>query len=367
MKFKFYCYLTLLGFFLSCSNKTKLITEYSQFRVGLFKLPVEAKKFKSFRTKFAANLNMFFFLNEAENTLFVIDTNGALKNTIKFKESYSIQDYFIQSLDSFFISTGNNELFLLDGNGIQKKYWKINTPIENNSNYITENTKIYPLLVLDNRVYLYYSEIGLMMDKDKSTYFNKSREVIFKLDSTLLLINKSGKFPSSYSSKNFNDYNPIRTNNVKGQLLYSFEASDSIYIYGKDGDYIGGKAISSKYFLNNDEFKESPVNNDKYFYQMDKYMMENTRFKKLIHDQYRNLYYRVLRPKCLFENQDGSINFENSCEWLLLIADENFNLIKTIKFPGNIYNFSGIIVSEKGLMIPLQKNSSQITYEVFSF
>lgn len=353
---------------LSCKPSQEYISNnFDKFRVSVIDFPINAKDFNSFRLKYCFNNNQFYYFMEKDNIIICMDTVGKANDTIFLQKEYKMRDYYIVNSDSIYIANRSNMLYLIDSNGNEKYKWLFNIPIGNDSTYVTDNSKLFPLLIIDNYVYMYHSVQGETSQENMNTYFNRQKEVIFYLDSIPIFINKAGSFPKSYSKKMFNDFNPMRVSNNRNELIYSSEASDSIYVYDSKGNPIGNKAISSKLFVSNSAFNEKVEKNDKYFFALDKYMMSNSRFKKLLYDNYQGFYYRILRPECKFENQDGTLNRENSCEWILIVTDSNYVKFKTIKFPPFVYNFSGPIISTLGLMVPMQRNNQFVRYEIFRF
>jgi len=272
--------------------------------------------------------------------------------------------------DSIFLSLENkNELLLINRNGdILMKY---NFKIKNNSKpFYIYNYSAFPLVIKDSLVFTYHYFENETEINNLPNYFSSPRELVFNLHDSLNLKYKMGKFPTSYIDADFSEMNPQRTFGHDKYVLYSFEASDSIFIYNSNGIIVKSLALNSNMFNQNTRLNTENIMKENYFNEIIKYTVENDRFANMVYIPEKNVYVRALKRGVSYSNNNGTKNRVEDCPWFILVYNENFNLINTIEMGQSKFIVYLMVLADDGnIYVPYLKNDNknETHFAVFNF
>lgn len=134
------------------------------------------------------------------------------------------------------------------------------------------------------------------------------------------------------------------------QFVYSFHFDETLYVASPDHQTVRKIPARSRYIPH----VEIPDENKNYsFAQMLKRMCENPNYGNLIHDPYRNVYYRIAYPRTEIEPDENCVDIwqYGRKKFSILILDENFQVIGETLLPENTYNSTLWFVGADGLYL----------------
>lgn len=336
---------------------------------GDISLPIDHSEFSARYLKYFHNIDQICYLDNNAKVIRKYSSIGKILDTIDLKRFDKIDDFFFLSKDSVYITIENqNKLILINGSGSPLKEYIFNLGNKESLPFYTYNYKDFPLVVDNNLVFLYHYFENETLKENLPTYYSKPRELIFNLEDSLYLKNKAGKFPGNYIEENYNEMNPFRTIGKKGDLIYSFEASDSIFIYNREGKLLKPLSLNNTYFERNPEFDESKIHKDRYFDELEKYLVENDKYGHIMYNESNGLYFRTLKKGMPYANVDGTKNLVEDCQWLLIMFNEKFEIIKIFDFKPSVFSvYSAMIINDNKFIIPYLSNQNETKFAVFDF
>lgn len=356
----------LLG--LSC-DKRNTFKKIDSYYKGDISFPIDGKLFSSRYFKYIDKLNCFYYLDKNSKTLLNYSNKGILLDSINLNDFDNIDDFFILSKDSLYLSMENkNKLLLINNVGaILQEYnfkpWDTSLPPFFTYNYIN-----FPLEIHENLVFTYHYLEEETSAENIAGYFAHPRELVFSLTDSVYLKYKTGKFPDNYIKETYSEMNPYRTFGKNDDIIYSFEASDSIFIYNSECKLTKSLDLKTKYFNKNKPLDESTINKESYFDELTNYVVENDRYSKMIYNKNKYQYYRTLKKGQPYKNNDGTKNQVEDCQWLLLIYDENFNLINTFEIKPSVFEvYTSMLANDNNILIPYLNKTNETTFAVFNF
>jgi len=156
------------------------------------------------------------------------------------------------------------------------------------------------------------------------------------------------KYPEFYQNKIWSIFSTLlfRTSGKNQTSIYSWSLSDSIYVKSSSGklkSYIA-KGMSSK--------KVSPFSHKPEHSERIKKTIENTNYKGIFYDKYRDVYYRIVLNPTEYNPQihnDYKAFFDQPIS--IITLDNKFNQIDETLLSKNKYTYSSMFVGRKGLYI----------------
>ena len=371
--FTFFILLLISLFATNCNTEHYNFDNSDKYYKYDISFPIKAENFSSRYFKYCPSLNNFCFYSK-DQKIFIFSFEGELMDSINLNIKKNLDDFYVLNNDSIYLSIENENRILLiskNGNNLLKEY---KLEIKNlNKPFYTYNYKNFPLEVRNNLVYTYHYLDNETSKDNLHNYFSNPRELIFHLSDTLHLVSKIGKFPSNYISENYLEMNPMRTFGYKNNIVYSFESSDSLYLY--DGNEYEHKLLKSinlktKYFKKNKQIDEDNIPKENYFEEITKYVIENDRYGDLYFCYETNNYFRTLKIGAPYKNGDGTKKQVEDCPWLLLKYNNEFDLISSVKFQPSHYSiYSMILLKNNNFIVPylINKNENETKFAVFNF
>jgi hypothetical protein len=276
------------------------------------------------------------------------DSTGVLSNSSIDRTSLhggKFFQIFIQNLDSIYIFNGKaRKVILLDslGNTLSENNIKLGLPVV---------TPINPLFVSDNCIITGNTDSNYNVGKkDGRAIYYKVIKPVYLLNLNSTSIKKEllfGNFPLNYVESNSNYFNffPYICTTKSHDILLSFSASDSIYLY-TNGKLKNCFECVSEYI---DKFNPYPDEKifDLAYYQ--RYIQTEPNYLSIIYDKYRDKYYRIVRHRTNYTKENTLES--NHWTWSILILDSNFKLEKELLFDYRNYYSDFIIPTHEGIYI----------------
>lgn len=135
-------------------------------------------------------------------------------------------------------------------------------------------------------------------------------------------------------------------------FIYSFNADEDLYITSSKHEEIEKKKAKSKYIDDVTVFRSTEGN----FQKMMKAQCEHASYGKILHDKYRNVYYRFVYPPCDINDYSGDyvdLLRSGRKSFSIIVLDHEFNVIGETSFPAYTYNPNLSFILEDGLYISL--------------
>ena len=255
--------------------------------------------------------------------------------------------YYISNLDSIFLTNIYiEEIALVDTASLLKKQYTYDQTIDSIPLIESYSTTFFyhPLVKIGNLLYatsrcdrkIPFSPISITIDLQT----NEVRALPFEYPDLPTKLNpkkKSGE--ENYFSREFDG----------NHFIYSFSFSEDIYVASIDHKTITKKLVKSRYI-------DKVVPLDDYGNFTFKDWCERAEYGNLLYDKYRNVYYRIARPKT--EVPSGLTDREyldlfdygRKC-FSIIILDKDFNIIGETLFPDYTYNSCMAFVHKDGLYI----------------
>ncbi|HET6992531.1 MAG TPA: DUF4221 family protein [Bacteroidia bacterium] len=177
----------------------------------------------------------------------------------------------------------------------------------------------------------------------------------------------TGIWPEEYKAGVlYRDYYPQRCVNGKGEIVYGFTASDSVYVLKNN------KTISKHYCKSRFMTERHPYPDDSlgHFSFLERYDIIEPRYIGLTYDPYRNYYYRIVFHAITYEKPDGlTVNTYADKPWSLMIMDENFSVLNEIVVDNKRF-LPEVFPVKDGLLFKQRQeknNLPPVTFSLFKF
>lgn len=173
--------------------------------------------------------------------------------------------------------------------------------------------------------------------------------LIYDLNSNELIFDSLITFPEYYHDEIWSifDLTFSRAINDKSQSILSWPLLEHLLLYDPNSKNIVVKDAKSKFHQNSTKpFPGTPRPD-----LPDKTTLSNIRYRSILFDPYRKLYYRIaVLP---LKDVEGKQYFPNSYEqeFSIIVLDQDFKKLKEVFFPGKTYNFFNVKVSKQGVIL----------------
>lgn len=305
-----------------------------------------------------------YLVNYNENDIsieFYDFTTKQLEYSLSLRENPLFQNnkfygFFVHNLDSIFICIKySNKITLVNIEGTVLQTWIIDDSIANTEKYYLHASLANNLYYNDNRIYV--SQIPHVQDPLQIA--KTKPEIIYDIRKNKIISN-TGNFPKVYQKGEWwhiIGYSLSKVLNNNNQLVLSFPVNHNLYVYQNDS-LIKVIEAKSKYLQ---DYNFPAFDNDyrKNVEYKKKYVTTLGRYYRLIYDDYRNLYYRIVLHPQEYKNKDGSTNSSSGMSWSIMVLDRNFNLLIENFFPAKQFDFYGILVIKEGLLVSNNHDSNK--------
>jgi hypothetical protein len=285
-----------------------------------------------------------------------------------------VQGFFFHNIDSIFLfpQFTLNGTTLIDGKGTVHRKYRLSIP---------ENSEISQAL---NHVSSPSSETVLVKDKlyaSTATLTNTSKNegisdafraiVVADLKSETVYMNSEVGYPSLYIGRSVTNHHAFLTRTFVSDSLWvhSYPLLDSLQIYDNEYNFLKSVSVSSDYFKG---FSETPKNTAQN--EQVEFIVTQASYGRILYDPFRKLYYRfVLHGREISDREILEPKSSHKNHFSIIVTDSDFNKLKEIVFPGEIYHNYSALVSPKGLLLPKinhfynELNDEWLEYDIFSF
>ncbi len=358
---KIFNILFILFILFSCSSKTNRI---ELELVNEIKINIPKGSNFIFTQYFTDNQNEYLVWLDSTNKLIFF-------NLEKLKTDYSIKlvnfnpkwnYYSIINRDSLIIiSNLHNRISAVNNKGEVIGDWKLSTILQEKYSLFAQVDN--PIYFIDHKFYCssIRNDIRLTNQKSFKEYYDSPTNIILAISSdTLKPIKQFGQFPESYYKDkifNFYDTTPSKTFNLNDKIVLSFAKDHFIYIYNLNGEFISKKNSKSSHIDYFNEFDNSKINN---FLYLRSYIEEEPSYIRIIYDQYRDLYYRLVKHRSHANKGNTELNITNKDyqDFSLIVLDNNLELLDEITLNSNEFYLPGLIPTNKGILIPNTRKSN---------
>lgn len=296
---------------------------------------------------------LFYIYNFVNNKKKTLELDGFSDICMQYRNTAIQNDYRFLTPDRFGFYFWNNNIFY-DINISTKEFktYKINDSLQKNGIFDIAPFSVpqFPFVFKDNKVYFtcIYPRLPLVDEKAVKKFYNSPNTFCLNLNRNFDY-ETFGDFPINYKAGNmYNHHYGYRCVNSLNQIILSYTANDSVFIYTSDGEFINKKAAKSKY---SEELNPISINNKKNIAEFRKYALTNSFYQELIYDKYRNQYYRVFKKKASFLSPDGKVRKGNNIAWSLIVFNNEFKKINEIEFDPSKFSPHIIIPGKNGVFI----------------
>ncbi len=294
------------------------------------------------------NTNSFHIFNVTTNENRSISLDSLIVGSIHQNIDYQI----LNEYDVGFYSWIDKKLYILNSlNNLIRKF-DFNECLKGEDTNITPvSSNRFPFIYKNNSVSFVCTYTDLFMNSKDAIkeYFERNNTIQFLLSETKCTYHKYSFFPTNYQNgSTYNNYFFYNCLNASGEIVYSYSANDSVYIYSATNELIKQHEAKSKHSKIFTEYDLSKINDINYARQ---YALCNGFYESIIFDKFRNVYYRVYKKSVPYLNNDGKIRSGSEIPWSLIVLDDAFNKLGEIEFNPAKYSPSYIIPSEQGVYI----------------
>lgn len=219
------------------------------------------------------------------------------------------------------------------------------------SNLQPFSASLYPFSFMGPKVFFtcVYPNLHLSEQSKVKTFYNRHNLIYFNTTKDPLEYETFGRFPANYREGNmYNDLYFYKCINSKNEVVLSYPANDSLFIYTEQGIFKEQKVAKSEF---REPFTPLSLEERRDVGALREYALTNNFYHKLIYDKYRNCYYRVFKKKTSFLTSDGKIRKPADLPWTLIILDGDFVKINEIEFDPSMYSPLFILPAKTGVYV----------------
>lgn len=221
------------------------------------------------------------------------------------------------------------------------------------------------LPLVDGRL---YTSVFTSLKKDlipSDEYQHWPHAAIWRIvDDTVLFDTLFGTFPDGYPYDNEGTahLSHLLFNPDDSIIVFYSDMIGSVCLYSLDGKLLSVKQLGSVRYETPEKLSlEDYLNQDKYL----EWKKNNTIYQTIVYDPYRDVY---LRPMRLPAHQERDALERNSDQWILVVADRNFNVKYEVLFDNSDYRIaSRILPTPQGVYIEKKLSDDDITADLFLF
>jgi len=346
----------------SCDDSCRLISLPKKERVDLsvedvqYDFDITAVYEDKSRTQFwgYSDYEMKFYLFDLQAQDFLDTIPLARNGEHAVPEIFSFQPV---TPDSILLHTNHhNQLILLNSKAERLKTWNIEGDLPNGG----RADGLYYLSAWKNELSFHYDRAP-----NEATFFvtntgfegSHGVERFFYPQFATLDLNTGkylsayGDYPAVYRDEEQSDYRadfPFAVAN--GETWAVFYSSHCIYIFERDESK---RSVCSKSRFLPDQFEWLP--RGLRVSERDPKLIPRGEYINIIHDPYRNLFYRVVLhglPDDTAVNRDWQVRKQS--KWSIMILDREGNCLGEALFESSLYDYNQIFPVEEGLLVSLE-------------
>jgi hypothetical protein len=268
--------------------------------------------------------------NFGTSTLSIFNSNFEKIDSIDYSKIIPIDqlnNFYANTKDSIYLI--NNKLrtiYLINHYGTVLNSWTLkNASIAHNDWQFFSNDTLYL------RGYKKYNIDTFQNNKCELEIVLKSKS---KIDTVL---NKFPQYPERYfDGNNYGRFAEDWVSRiiVNNRIIYSFPIDEKLHVYNKNGNYIGAFNAKSDFI---DKFYITPKEKKGDFQYTLKMYTCAPKYREIVFDAYRKLYYRIVEHALPLIKADGTAPNALDKTWSIVVLDESMNRLGKVKMPSNRY------------------------------
>ena len=353
-----FCNIILIVVFISCNDKVPIISS-ENFKTNSIVFPLTT--YEMLCDEMYKDNIVFVSRNDKRLLLrYNIDDNSidtlvkdvyiadieVLNDSVIFYTNYLFGNYQVKSTD--------NKLY----DYFADVYHTVSHPYWNQDYKCIPASPVYKLTMIDNnsgivsclKYHIFAEDYSVVLENDIPVYLRFE----IAADSSIKPVSFFGEYPKNHPEDNY----------YEGGMLHYFynHKSKEIITHTAVDDYVVlcdsmGNKIQDVYF-GSQLYKYSPFSIDKKNKMAESinHYYSATLYSYIGFDEYRNIYYRWMSlPR---EKDEDSMIKEDVVDYILVVADEKFNIKYEVFFDGDKYHPipADDLINEKGLLIYEKEN-----------
>lgn len=313
------------------------------------------------------------FIDYEQNCLYIADyRRGTILYNIPLLSYYIktsgdssaafINGYYIKNIDSIFflLNPPTNRIVLANRDSLFR-YWNVPFITKDKESFEIFSAYNQAPIVLSNDTFITQVQLSnpyyMTDERVRRLKYSVGTDAAIKIkNDTAVILAQFGSFPEPYTDGNFYyDVIPARVMNDRKQLIYSFGANDTVFVYSTGGKLLQKKNAESKYKTNATRFDPSNENLDRY---TERYLAEEFRYQNVLYLPSRKSYLRQCLHSIKYE--DGAyVNLFIDKPWSLMLLDSDLSVKQEYFFEPKQYDFYNLLVVNDTLLVGLQNNNNE--------
>lgn len=364
--------------FFSCNNdKKEKLSLYELKNKGNISYILDEKSsfnIKSAEIQYIDKDEMFSFLNLNDNSIIYYKDNKQEKIVFEIEGQNGIGRLDFFSSHTFLgkdkiliIQSQQGKAFLINTKGkVIDKFDLIDIKNKSSLTVFPYSNTLNPILVNGNNIYTRCHPVGYFDDKSKIKSFMsldiKTKKVLFTGQSL-------DRYYNSFWGALYK-YTPSITFDDKQDILLNFPISEEIFKIKNNN--LESVFLAKSKFINNKAkpFNENPIyGNEKSadWNRINNYSASNSDYAALLHDKYKNLFYRIVYLRNSIEDVKLGKRVPN---FSIIVLDNNYKILLEKKFKSDIYSPELILISKKGIMIARKDlyylDNDNLVFDIFN-
>ncbi|MEW6470481.1 MAG: DUF4221 family protein [Bacteroidota bacterium] len=305
------------------------------------------------------NTGFLHYFNTADTTIDLLNLASGATEKIPLSKMDSLHPatmnffYCYLNPDSIFcLFKKSKTICLIDESGEVKCAWRVKQELPGGiSNYALAAYWTMPMKYHSGKLYLMAIRTDIVINNlpDIRKYFETPQSLTLDISGEEAgIVSLTGDWPGLYrSDRVYQDVHAQRCVNKNGEMLFAFAVDDQVYLYsGKQTQTANAKSSS---FVMPPAF---PLDSAYNFNYIDKYLIESCRYRSIIYDPYRDLYYRIAEKGIPYESPDGmTVRQQDDKPFSILVLDKDLNLLREQPFDPAEYLVHYIIPIPEGLLV----------------
>ncbi len=279
-----------------------------------------------------------------------IPTPGSLFN----HDRNSFANFYYRSQDSIYFYNKEHGYFMLfDSSGkVLNKH-----PIEDVKRPSPAIKNFYT--ITSDLIYSWFPENAELQTTNKRKLIFDTIKPICALGHNTLIdsMHKAeifGEFPESYKTgKNYYSFGPSLYCGLRNELIVSYEADHTLFIYDKME--LSKTIQCQSNFIN--KFNDIPDDMFKNLRYCKVFQGQEPRYTDLIIDPFSNNYYRVVKPR--IDLKKSNIN---EISWSIIVMNKEFDVLYEVQLPFSEYLPEVVLPTKEGLFVKKSPKSKTDFY-----
>lgn len=289
-------------------------------------------------------------------------------STLKDSIEISPYSFFIHNRDSIFIPDEyGKKVALINQSGEVKRIINTINHEQNSQPYFIRTLPHSAPIFNENKLYL--SKIKKVIARDQKTrmdhIFNDNSELVLNINGdSIRWENEIGKFPKKYRKERYRNPSPNRCLNSDGEMIYSFNADDYVYLYN-DHKLIKKVKCKSQYINKFIPFKEVKSSAEE-VKQINESFITEPQYSGVFYDKYRKRYYRIARHRIELTKDGIHKNCFTDKPWSIIVMDKDLKVMgEALMNQNEFYKLEAIIPD--GLVVSKINKNNQGDFKSVSY